>query len=60
LNGFETGSRADGRTLAGVLEKGLWREIFEFAKKGITEKRRTIPNEELYDLYCSPNIRVIT
>jgi hypothetical protein len=60
LHGIETWSRTDGRTFAGVLEKGVWREVFGFTKEEITVKWRTIPNEELYDLYCSPNIRVIT
>jgi hypothetical protein len=43
-----------------VLENRLLRGIFEPKREGVTLERRKLHNEELNDLYCSPNtIQVI-
>jgi hypothetical protein len=48
-----------GRRL-GVLENGVLRRIFAPKRDEVTGEWRKLHNEELNDMYCSPNIvRVI-
>jgi len=39
-----------------VFEKGVLRKIFEPKRGEVTGERRRLHNEELCDLYSSPNI----
>jgi hypothetical protein len=49
--------REDGRLT--VFENRVLRRSFWPKRDEVTGKWRRLHNEELYDLYCSPNIRVI-
>jgi hypothetical protein len=43
-----------------VFENRVLRGVFGLKRDGVKGERRKLHNEELYDLYCSPNIvRVI-
>jgi len=44
------------RTEGEVFEKGVLRKIFGPKREEVTGKRRRLYNEELCDLYSSPNI----
>jgi hypothetical protein len=37
----------------------MWRKIFGSKKEEVTGYWRRLHNEELYDLYCSSNFRVL-
>jgi hypothetical protein len=51
--------REDGRLT--VFENRVLRRLFGPKRDEVAGKWRRLHNEELYDLYCSPNIiRVIT
>jgi len=39
-----------------VFENMVWRRIFGSKRDEATRERRKLNNEELNDLYCSPNI----
>jgi hypothetical protein len=39
-----------------LLENKVLRETFGAKRDEVTGERRRLHNEELYDLYCSPNI----
>jgi len=39
-----------------VLKTGVLKRVFGPKRDEVTEERRRIHNEELYDLYSSPNI----
>ena len=50
----------EGGTWLGVFDSRLLRKIFGPKGDEMTGKRRRLHNEELNDLYCSPNtVRVI-
>jgi len=50
----------EGRRRLRVFENRVLRRIFGPKRDEVTGERRTLHNEELYDLYWSPNIvRVI-
>jgi hypothetical protein len=39
-----------------VFENGVLRSVFGPKRDGVTGERRKLHNEELNDLYCSPNV----
>ena len=49
----------EGRTWLRVFENRVLRRIFGPKRDEVTEEWRRLHKEELYDLYCSPYIRVI-
>jgi len=46
----------EGRTWLTVFENRVLRRIFGPKRDEVTEEWRRLHNEELCDLYCSPNI----
>jgi len=48
--------RGGGGDRLRVTRRGYWGKIFGPKKDEVTGKWRRLHNEELYDLYCSPNI----
>ena len=57
LNGCETWSlKLREERMMRVLENGVLRRIFGLRRDEVTGEWRKLHNEELSDLYCSPNI----
>jgi hypothetical protein len=45
-----------GRTGLGVFKNRVLRKVFGPKRDEVTEDWRKLHNEELHDMYCSPNI----
>ena len=51
--------RQDGEPRLRLFENRVLRRIFESKRDEVTEEGRKLHNEELYALYCSPNVVLV-